>query len=86
MCKESKAIMTDQITRSCPLEESTLSAKPNLPEPTVAFLHTYDLAEDFLDSIGASLDTYCNEMTGGWLFGYVEALKTAGVRSVLFCN
>jgi glycosyltransferase involved in cell wall biosynthesis len=77
--------MNQPITRSRPLEEAPLLDKPNLPEPTVAFLHAYDLAEDFLDSIGVSLETYCNEMTGGWLFGYVEALKTAGVRSVLFC-
>src|SRR5262249_27809801 len=25
-----------------------------------------------------------NEMTGGWLFGYIRALQTLGVRSVLF--
>ena len=54
-------------------------------EPTIAFLHAYDLIEDFLDGIGVSLETYCSEMTGGWLFGYVEALKTVGVRSILYC-
>ena len=65
--------------------ESPSEGQQNLREPTIAFLHAYDLAEDFLDSIGVSLETYCSEMTGGWLFGYVEALKTVGVGSVLYC-
>lgn len=54
------------------------------PESTIAILHCFDLFEDFLDMIGISFETYCNQMTGGWLFGYVDALKRVGVRSVLF--
>lgn len=54
-------------------------------EPAIAFLHAADLIEDFLDSIDVTLETFCSEMTGGWLFGYVEALKTVGVRSILYC-
>ena len=54
-------------------------------QPTIALLHWGDLIEDFLDSIGVSFEAFCKEMTGGWLFGYIEALKLTGVRTVLFC-
>ncbi|MHC5824210.1 MAG: glycosyltransferase family 4 protein, partial [Nostoc sp.] len=40
---------------------------------------------DFLDTIGVSFEAFCNEMTGGWMFGYISALKLAGVQTVLFC-
>ncbi len=77
--------MKEQSTQFSDQEFHPEVQRPNLREPAIAFLHAYDLAEDFLDSIGVSLETYCSEMTGGWLFGYVEALKTVGVRSVLYC-
>ncbi|WP_373533910.1 glycosyltransferase family 4 protein [Microcoleus sp.] len=54
-------------------------------EPTIALLHWGDLIEDFLDTIGVSFEAFCNEITGGWMFGYIEALRRAGVRTVLFC-
>ena len=54
-------------------------------EPTIALLHWGDLIEDFLNTIGVSFESFCNEMTGGWLFGYIDALRLAGVRTVLFC-
>ena len=54
-------------------------------EPTIALLHWGDLIEDFLDSIGISFEAFRDEMTGGWMFGYVDALRLAGVRTVLFC-
>ncbi len=52
---------------------------------TLALLPWSDLIEDYLDDIGVSLETFCTEMTGGWLFGYVEALRTVGVRTVVVC-
>lgn len=52
-------------------------------DKTVALLPFGDLFDDFLDSIGVSLETFCAAMTGGWLFGYVEAMKAAGVRAVI---
>jgi glycosyltransferase involved in cell wall biosynthesis len=55
------------------------------PQPTIALLHWGDLIEDFLDTIGVSFEAFCNEMTGGWMFGYIDALKLVGVRTVLFC-
>ena len=51
--------------------------------PTVALLAWGDVWEDFLDMIGVSLDEFLTEMSGGWLFGYVEALDRAGIRTIL---
>lgn len=42
------------------------------------------LVEDFLDGIGLSFDQFRREVAGGWLFGYVAALQSAGVEPVLF--
>lgn len=53
--------------------------------PTIALLPWGDLIEDFLDTIGISFEAFCNEMTGGWLFGYIEALKLTGVNTIVFC-
>lgn len=57
----------------------------NCSEPTIALLHCYDLIDDFLDSLNISFDTFCTEFVGSWMFGYINALKYAGVRTVLFC-
>ena len=54
-------------------------------EPAIGLLHWGNVWEDFLDSIGVSFEAFCKEMTGGWMFGYIEALRLAGVRTVLFC-
>jgi starch synthase len=59
--------------------------QPMSTQSTIALLPWGDLIDDFLDSINVSFEEFCNEMTGGWMFGYVEALKQVGVRSVLFC-
>ena len=50
---------------------------------TVGLLPGGDRFEDFFDKIGVSLETFRDEFTGGWLFNYVEALRLAGVRTVL---
>ena len=36
--------------------------------------------EVFLDPLGASLDDFCDRLSGGWLFGFAEALQLAGHR------
>ena len=51
---------------------------------TVALLLWGNVIEDFLDRIGLSLDDFCERVTGGWLFGYIEALRSVGWQSVLF--
>lgn len=52
---------------------------------TVALLPWGDLIEDFLDPLGLDIDDFSDRMTGGWLFGYVDALARADVRTVLVC-
>ncbi|WP_121971237.1 glycosyltransferase family 4 protein [Leptolyngbya sp. BC1307] len=54
-------------------------------QPVIALLPWGDVIEDYLDSIDISMESFCAEMTGGWLFGYVEALKLVGVRTVIIC-
>lgn len=51
----------------------------------IALLPWGDVIEDFLDAIGVSLEDFSSKMTGGWLFGYIEALRLQGVRSTIFC-
>lgn len=51
----------------------------------VALVDWSQFVEDYLDNIGLSFESFRDEMTGGWMFGYVEALRTAGARTVLFC-
>lgn len=53
--------------------------------PVVALLPWGDLLEDFLDAIGLTLAEFRDEMSGGWLFGYVEALDRARVGTVVVC-
>ena len=53
--------------------------------PMIALLPWGDFIEDFLDGIGVSLEEFCSKMTGGWLFGYVEALRRQGIRCSIFC-
>jgi glycosyltransferase involved in cell wall biosynthesis len=51
----------------------------------VAIVDWTQLVEDYLDNIGVSFEAFCNEMSGGWLFGYIDVLQTAGARAVLMC-
>ena len=53
--------------------------------PTVAVLVWGDAVEDFLEPLGVTVETFATEMTGGWLFGYAEALRRVGVRTVVVC-
>lgn len=55
------------------------------PVLTVALVDWSQLLEDYLDNLGLTFESFREEMTGGWMFGYVEALRRAGVRAVLFC-
>jgi glycosyltransferase involved in cell wall biosynthesis len=51
--------------------------------PSVALLPWGDVIEDFLDPLGIGLEGLRDEMTGGWLFGFVEALGRAGVETAV---
>lgn len=57
---------------------------PDAREPVVALVDFSQLVEDYLDNIGVSLSAFLGEMSGGWMFGYIGALRAAGVRTVLF--
>jgi glycosyltransferase involved in cell wall biosynthesis len=54
------------------------------PEPVVALVDFSQLVEDYLDNIGVTLEGFLGETSGGWMFGYIDALRKAGVRTVLF--
>jgi starch synthase len=51
----------------------------------VALVDWSQLVEDYLDHIGVTFESFCEEMSGGWMFGYVEALRQAGARTTLYC-
>jgi starch synthase len=51
----------------------------------VALTHWGGVIEDYLDPLGVSLERFAAEAAGGWMFNYVEALRTAGVPSVILC-
>jgi starch synthase len=42
-----------------------------------------ELWEDFLDTIGVSLQQFCTTGPGGWMLGYIEALASVGIRTVV---
>ena len=67
-------------------QSRTFASAPVARAPTaVALVDWSELLEDYLDNIGVTFESFRDEMTGGWMFGYVEALRRAGVRVVLFC-
>lgn len=53
------------------------------PRRTVALLPAGDRFEDFFDKIGVTLEKFRHDQTGGWLFNYVEALRRAGLDTVV---
>ena len=44
-----------------------------------------DVMEEFLDPIGLRLEDFVERMSGGWLFGYAAALRSAGHRPIIVC-
>lgn len=61
-----------------PTSEAVLSPR------SIALLPWGFLFEDYLDPIGLSLETFCSKPSGGWLFGYADALREAGLEPVIF--
>jgi starch synthase len=51
--------------------------------PTVAILHSQDLIDEWLDHLGISLEDVEAELMGSWIFGYAQALSSAGARPLL---
>lgn len=67
------------------MRNTTQTAQSSNETMTIALVDWSHLLEDFLDNIGVSFEAFCDEITGGWMFGYIEALQLAGVRTILFC-
>ncbi len=51
----------------------------------IALLPWGDAIEDFLDPLDITLEQFRDEVEGGWLFGYVDALARVGVQTVIVC-
>ena len=54
-------------------------------EPVIAIFPWGDVIEEFLAPLDLELSDFLDTMSGGWLFGYVEALRSAGFRPVVVC-
>ncbi len=54
--------------------------------PVLALVGWGFTVEDFLQPNGLTLADFCGDFTGSWMFGYADALRTAGVDTVLFCT
>jgi glycosyltransferase involved in cell wall biosynthesis len=63
--------------------ERRSSARRGGEDPAVLLLMWGDLFEDFHDTIDVTLEDFCSSYSGSWLFGYVDALASAGVRTTL---
>ena len=53
--------------------------------PRVALLPWGDVFEDWLDPLGITPEVFRDELTGSWMFGYVDALRAAGVDTSIVC-
>jgi len=53
--------------------------------PVLALLPWGHLIEDFLFPNNLSIDDFCDQFVGSFMFGYVEALRRAGVETVIVC-
>jgi glycosyltransferase involved in cell wall biosynthesis len=51
----------------------------------VAIFPWGDVIEEFLTPIGLAVEDFVEQMTGGWLFGYVASLQSTGSRAVIVC-
>src|SRR3954469_10314187 len=54
------------------------------PRSSIALFMWGDYIEDFLAPLDLALSDFGN-MTGGWAFGFVDALQRAGWRPVILC-
>ena len=59
--------------------------RPREKRPVVGLLPWGDSIEDYLEPIGLDVDAFARRVDGGWLFGYVEALRRVGVDTVIVC-
>jgi glycosyltransferase involved in cell wall biosynthesis len=53
--------------------------------PTVAIFPWGEVIEEFLEPIGLEISDFVDRMTGGWLFGHIQALQDASWRPLVIC-
>lgn len=53
-------------------------------QPVIGILIA-DAFDEWLKDLEISLDAFSNQMMGSWVFNYIQALQTVGVRPILFC-
>jgi glycosyltransferase involved in cell wall biosynthesis len=54
------------------------------PGPVVGILLGDDF-DEWLDTLGLSLNTFSRNLIGSWVFNYAQALQVVGVRPVIYC-
>jgi glycosyltransferase involved in cell wall biosynthesis len=67
-----------------PIDPAQLRRAPGRA-PVVALIPWGFAIEDFLEPNGLTFDTFCRQFRGSWMFGYVDALLTAGIETLLVC-
>jgi starch synthase len=53
--------------------------------PAIAIFPWGEVIETFLNPLGLDLNDFASKMTGGWLFGYVQALQSQGWQPFIAC-
>jgi glycosyltransferase involved in cell wall biosynthesis len=53
--------------------------------PVIAIFPWGEVIEEFLDPLGLTIEDFAAKMTGGWLFGYVQALQSQGWHPIIVC-
>jgi glycosyltransferase involved in cell wall biosynthesis len=52
---------------------------------SIALVTAPALIEEWLEPLGVSLESFRDEMSGGWMFNYVDALSVVGIDTVVVC-
>jgi glycosyltransferase involved in cell wall biosynthesis len=76
-------VQHDGISRGRPTPEDTLATSRDDGAPVVVLLPWGQVIEDYLDTIGIGIDDFVDAMDGGWMFGYIDALATAGIATTI---
>lgn len=58
---------------------------PSRDKPVLAIVPWGLILEDFLIPNQLTLDDFCDKFTGSWMFGYVDALDAAGIKTLIVC-
>jgi len=66
-------------------DRGTSIAEPRRLDEAVAIIPWGLVIEDFLTPNRLTLDDFCDRFTGSWIFGYANALRSAGLRPTIIC-